>query len=1244
MRCPSSLKITLLALITLSVAACSGGDGGQSGSTAIQPLTVTGSVVKGPLAHAVVKVYQVDASTADLKGALVDEGVTDATAQITSLTLPQPMTGAYLVDVASDSNTIDLSTGQAPIITTLTTLLSAEQIQDRIVVSPLTTLAVALTRQNTQSTDDANAVLASLAEAVDTVQTVFDFGMKKVTFLTLPAMVTEKTTADKLEKIAAHRTLIEALTAVVGELARQSDTDMTGDEILAQLAVELKNGDNPVGALLGQINAMPVAFLPIPNTDQDSDPDTVDPYTVDDVEKLLLKEIQTLQPDFDVFALMDGSIEFIPAPLGEDTDEDGYPDAGDNCPSEANSTQTDTNDDDAGDSCDLDDDGDGVEDTQDAFPVDADEAIDTDSDGVGNNTDTDDDGDVVADAEDRFPLDDAETLDTDSDGLGNNADADDDGDSVPDINDDLPLDMTESVDTDHDGLGNNEDLNDDGDSVNDDEDLFPLNPSEKIDSDSDGVGNTADLDDDNDGKNDFGDAFPLNAAETVDNDVDGIGNNADTNDDGDALSDVDDAFRLDFTNGGSTDSTPVTRFYNTTDLSDNNGLSFNPTLAVDNNGAAYIAWNDDSFGNMEIMLVRTLDSGKTYSSPLNITNNSGLSTFPSLEVAPDGVLHMVYQDGENGQTAIYYTRSTDQGLSFSTPEKLSEDGVVAVNATITIDKNGNLYVAYSTVDALFVARSTDGGNTVPFPVRSQQGVRSYVSSQLVVDQRNDVHLVWADSGEIMYSLSMDAGDNFRIAQNLSNTALSSKTPSLGTDTLGNVFVTWCEEIEDSEDPTDKTTEIYLSKSSNGGITFSEAANVSENEGISIEPDLNVDINDNVHIAWQDTTPGNYEAVYSVSTDQGATFLPMINIAPSEFGSLITKIKTDDDGTIFIAWDDNRTGDFEATITTGRADIAGITAQASPQRFTPDDDGRDEVTRITASFTEFLQWTLVIEDESGAVVASTEGSGNQLDVIWDGVLGAGELDTGALGPSGLYTFRITGVDLHGREAVPTSSKVELSDGVIASTPVITLFEASPFIDPDGDGRRDSAEFDGDFNKFLDWKIDLVDGVGNVIYTASGTDLSFHLVWDGMDKNTGIVAIDGDYTLQLVAVDAVGQTVSDSRPITVDSVNPEQSNLVSTPSFSPNGDGVDDVGDIDFDISEGALVTIYVYEEGTGSLVRELSRNAFTSATHVSKVWDGLNGGGTKVAAGNYEYYIWIRDYAANRAIVYPIKQPVEVTEN
>ena len=79
---------------------------------------------------------------------------------------------------------------------------------------------------------------------------------------------------------------------------------------------------------------------------------------------------------------------------------------------------------------DLDDDGDGVLDIYDAFPLDSSEWSDTDSDGTGNNADDDDDGDTWSDSDEYIcgtdPLDSTD-MPPDSDGDGICDSEDDDG-------------------------------------------------------------------------------------------------------------------------------------------------------------------------------------------------------------------------------------------------------------------------------------------------------------------------------------------------------------------------------------------------------------------------------------------------------------------------------------------------------------------------------------------------------------------------------------------------------------------------------------------------------------------------------------------------------------------------------------------------------------------------------------------------------------------------------------------------
>ena len=142
-----------------------------------------------------------------------------------------------------------------------------------------------------------------------------------------------------------------------------------------------------------------------------------------------------------------------------------------------------------------DSDGDGYDDSEDAFPMDASQWADSDGDGFGDNSDGTD-ADACPQQYGTSTIDRYGCPDMDSDGYS------DMGDSFPD-------DETQWSDIDGDGFGDNPSGNN--------PDLFPYDAFEWADADSDGVGDNTDN-------------FPTDSSQWSDIDGDGFGDNSDGTD------------------------------------------------------------------------------------------------------------------------------------------------------------------------------------------------------------------------------------------------------------------------------------------------------------------------------------------------------------------------------------------------------------------------------------------------------------------------------------------------------------------------------------------------------------------------------------------------------------------------------------------------------------------------------------------------------------------------------------------
>ena len=112
----------------------------------------------------------------------------------------------------------------------------------------------------------------------------------------------------------------------------------------------------------------------------------------------------------------------------------------------------------------------------------------------------------------------------------------------------------------------------------------------------------------------------------------------------------------------------------------------------------YIAWEAVKAKQSAIMFSRSEDDGQTFSLPANISRSSGDAWDPRLEVAPDGTIDVVWSNSSGAGSGLYnqriaFSRSVDGGRTFSQPTVFSEYPV-SFNPAIAVDNQGNTYVVW----------------------------------------------------------------------------------------------------------------------------------------------------------------------------------------------------------------------------------------------------------------------------------------------------------------------------------------------------------------------------------------------------------------------------------------------------------------------------------------------------------------------------------------------------------------------
>jgi hypothetical protein len=351
-------------------------------------------------------------------------------------------------------------------------------------------------------------------------------------------------------------------------------------------------------------------------------------------------------------------------------------------------------------------------------------------------------------------------------------------------------------------------------------------------------------------------------------------------------------------------------FTNALNLSNTRSDSQSPELISSHDGL-FAVWVETDSGRSNIFFSKSTNDGVTFDTPLNLSGSSqGQSSSPAIVTNGKNV-YVIWQSSTSGNSTILFTKSSDGGTSFEKPGRLSEISKNSAFPQIALSEN-HIYSSWveklNNSTNIKLAKSDDGGNSFQNPI-SITDITGNVGIPKLSAYGNEVNLIWEDNSkgnfEIFLSKSTDYGTSFDKPSDVSNTIGQSGAPQLAASE-NNLYAIWM-------DNTSGNYDILFSRSTDSGKSFGKPLNLSNLHGDSGYPTISVS-GKLVYVTWTQTISNtNYDIFFTKSSDGGETFDKPINLSNNPGASGWPQIVSNGNN-VYVNWVDNSPGKFDVFIT------------------------------------------------------------------------------------------------------------------------------------------------------------------------------------------------------------------------------------------------------------------------------------------------------------------------------------------
>lgn len=217
---------------------------------------------------------------------------------------------------------------------------------------------------------------------------------------------------------------------------------------------------------------------------------------------------------------------------------------------------------------------------------------------------------------------------------------------------------------------------------------------------------------------------------------------------------------------------------------------------------------------------------------------------------------------------------------------------------------GVCHLAYQNQGAIYYSFSSDFGGSWSAPAKVSGEGKTCSFASIAAGQDGSVNIVWQDKSgqseeEIFYSRSSDAGRSWSNPVNISNTPTGSSEPKIAVGPDNAVHVVWVDALSGAKSP-----DVYYVVSKDAGKTWSERGDLSNTPGAASNPAIAVSPEGTVHIAWLDSTPGESHPDIFYVFNEGKGFSKWQNLSHSPRLSAHPSLACGSKNKVYVVWSDN----------------------------------------------------------------------------------------------------------------------------------------------------------------------------------------------------------------------------------------------------------------------------------------------------------------------------------------------------